>query len=131
MVFLPHALFGNKKTTHDGTLFLVGVPKTLLRIKKKIFGLYTFHIHVPIMFSVYLYLYLFSTVAFNLPNVDLAVLKVQLLAVSLELECPQGDKVDVVVVSIGTWIVIFGYNVSLCPNTHAVPNCVNPKLPHL
>jgi hypothetical protein len=74
---------------------------------------------------------LFTSTAFNLPNVDLLVLKVQLLAVFLELECPQEDMVDVVEVPNGTWTVISGYNVSLCPNTHAVPNCVNPMLPHL
>jgi hypothetical protein len=68
---------------------------------------------------------------FNLPNSDLAVLKVQLLAVSQELECPQGDTVDVEVVSIETWIVTFGYNASLYPDIRAVPNCVNPKLLHL
>jgi hypothetical protein len=68
---------------------------------------------------------------FNLPNLDLAVLKVQLLAASLELECPQGDTVDVEVASIETRIVTFGYNASLYPNIRAVPNCVNPKLLHL
>jgi len=49
---------------------------------------------------IYPCLTLLTRTAYNLPTVNLALLKVQLPVVSLVLGCPQGDMVDVVVVSI-------------------------------